>query len=43
MITDAHAAALDWASRALSDELPEEEASSITRSRKTGRLSKCSL
>jgi hypothetical protein len=29
MITDAHAAAIDWASRALSDELPDKEASSI--------------
>jgi hypothetical protein len=29
MMTDAHAAAIDWASRALRDELPAEEASSI--------------
>jgi hypothetical protein len=29
MITDAHVAAIDWASRALSEELPDKEASSI--------------
>ena len=29
MITDAHAAALNWASRALGEELPDEDASSI--------------
>jgi hypothetical protein len=29
MITDAHAAALDWVGRALSNEQPDEEASSI--------------
>jgi hypothetical protein len=31
MITDAHAAALEWASRALQEELPEERASEIAR------------
>ena len=29
MTTDAHLAALDWTRRALSEELPDEEASSI--------------
>jgi hypothetical protein len=29
--TDAHTAALNWASRALSEELPEERASSLAR------------
>ena len=30
LTTDAHTAALNWASRALSEELPKEDASSIT-------------